>query len=147
MSGSIVALRSLINNLSRAVGTDARALMTADIEISSTGDFSPSEIALIEQAIKNANDVEARNETITTAIQARPVEAANESISFVELKGIENSFPLVGSFVLSNGQPFDFRILENHGAVVAPILLEDLKVKIGDKIPHRRNGFYDSLDI
>ena len=132
--GSIVALRSLINNLSRAVGTDARALMTGDLEISSTSDFSPSEISLIENAISKANNVEARNETITTAIQARPADAANESISFVELKGIENNFPLVGSFVLSNGQSFDFRLIENHGAVVAPLLLEDLNVKIGDKI-------------
>ena len=31
--GSVVALRSLIQNLTKAVGTDARALMTGDIDI------------------------------------------------------------------------------------------------------------------
>ena len=41
---------------------------------------------------------------------------------------------MVGNFVLSNGQPFDFKLLENNGAVVAPILLDDLGIKIGDKI-------------
>ncbi len=132
--GSIVALRSLIQNLSQAVGSDARSLLTADIEISSTSDFSPSEIALIEQAIENSNIVEARNETITTSAMARPVDAANETLSFVELKGIEPPFPLVGNFTLTGGQLFDFRLLENQGAVVAPILLEDLQIKIGDKI-------------
>jgi putative ABC transport system permease protein len=132
--GSIVALRSLIQNLGQAVGGDARALLTADIEISSTSDFSPSEIALIEQAINGSSIVEARNETINTSAMTRPVDESNENLSFIELKGIEPPFPLVGNFVLSNGQPFDFKLLENNGAVVATILLEDLNVKIGDKI-------------
>ncbi len=132
--GSIVALRSLIQNLSQAVGSDARSLLTADIEISSTSDFSPSEISLIEQAIGKSNIIEARNETVSTAAMARPVDAANENLSFVELKGIEPPFPLVGNFTLTGGQPFDFKLLENQGAVVAPILLEDLDLKIGDKI-------------
>ena len=132
--GSIVALRSLIQNLGQAVGGDARALLTADIEISSTSDFSPSEIALIEQAINQSSIIEARNETINTSVMTRPVDESNENISFIELKGIAEGFPLVGNFVLSNGQPFDFKLLENNGAVVAPILLEDLGVKIGDKI-------------
>ncbi len=132
--GSIVALRSLIQNLSRTVGGDARALMTADIEISSTNDFSPSEIAKIEEAINRSNIVEARNETITTAAMARPVDEANQTLSFSELKGIEPPFPLVGEFTISGGAPFDFKLLENRGAVVSPLLLEDLKIKIGDKI-------------
>ena len=132
--GSVVALRSLIQNLSGAVGTDARALLTADIEVSSTGDFSPSDIAKIEEVVGKSNIVENRNEAITSAVMARPVDAANESLSFVELKGIESPFPLVGDFRISDGKPFDFTLLENNGAVVAPIVLEDLGVKVGDKI-------------
>ncbi len=132
--GSIVALRSLIQNLGQAVGSDARALLTADIEISSTSDFSPSEIALIEQAINGSNIVEARNETINTSLMTRPTDKSNESLSFIELKGIEPPFPLVGNFTLSKGQPFDFKLLENNGAVAASILLEDLGLEIGDKI-------------
>ncbi len=139
--GSIVALRSLIQNLGQAVGGDARALLTADIEISSTSDFSPSEIALIEQAISGSNVVEARNETIFTSVMTRPTDEANESFSFIELKGIEPPFPLVGDFALSNGQPFDFKLLENNGAVIAPILLEDLGVKVGDKIKIGESDF------
>ncbi|MEO6588047.1 MAG: FtsX-like permease family protein [Pyrinomonadaceae bacterium] len=132
--GSIVALRSLIQNLGQAVGGDARALLTADIEISSTSDFSPSEIALIEQAINSSNIIEARNETINTSLMTRPTDEANENLSFIELKGIAEDFPLVGNFVLSNGQPFDFKLLENNGAIVQAILLEDLGIKVGDKI-------------
>jgi putative ABC transport system permease protein len=132
--GSIVALRSLIQNLSKTVGGDARMLMTADVEISSTNDFSPTEIAKIEEAINKSNIVEARNEAITTAAMARPADEANRTLSFSELKGIEPPFPLVGNFTLSGGAPFDFKLLENRGAVVSPLLLEDLNIKIGDKI-------------
>src|SRR3954468_8204970 len=70
--GSVVALRSLIQNLTKAVGTDARALMTADIEVSSTNDFTPVEISKIESVIQASGIVEARNEAITTSAMASP---------------------------------------------------------------------------
>ncbi|HXH69652.1 MAG TPA: FtsX-like permease family protein, partial [Pyrinomonadaceae bacterium] len=132
--GSIVALRSLIQNLSQSVGGDARALMTADFEISSTNDFTPTEIEKIEAVIGKSNIIEVRTESMTTSAMAKPVEASNQNFRIVELKGIEPPFPLVGNFTLSDGKPFDFKLLENQGTVVAPILLEDLGVKIGDKI-------------
>ncbi len=58
--GSVVALRSLIQNLSQAVGGDARELLTADLVINSTNDFSPTDIATIETIINASNIVEAR---------------------------------------------------------------------------------------
>lgn len=132
--GSVVALRSLIQNLNKAVGADARELLTADLGVSSTNDFSPSDVEKIEAVIKQSSVVEARNEVIETSAMARPVDRANENFSFVELKGIEPPFPLVGAFTMLDGKPFDYKLLENRGAVVAPILLEKLNIKIGDKI-------------
>ncbi len=132
--GSIVALRSLIQNLSQAVGGDARELLTADLVINSTNDFSPSDVSKIEAIVGASSIIEARNEAIETSAMARPVDAANQKFGFVELKGIEPPFPLVGKFTLSGGELFDFKLLENRGAVVAPILLEKLNIKIGDKI-------------
>lgn len=132
--GSVVALRSLIQNLSQAVGGDARALLTADFEISSTNDFSPLEIQKIEEVVGKSTIVEARNEAITTLAMAKPSDKSNQSLSSVELKGVEPPFPLVGDFRISGGKPFDFSLLENNGAVVSPLLLENLNVKIGDKI-------------
>ena len=119
--GSVVALRSLIQNLTQAVGTDARALLTADLEVSSTNDFSPIDIEKVEKIINSSPIVDGRNETITAAVMARPADPGNISVKFVELKGIEPPFPLVGSFVLSDGSPFDFKLLENNGAVIAKI--------------------------
>ena len=132
--GSVVALRSLIQNLTKVVGNDARALMTADVEVTSTNDFSPTDIGKIEETVAKFSIIEARNETISTASMARPSDPANETLEFVELKGIEPSFPLVGSFTLSSGEPFDFKLLNNHGALIAKVLIEELKVKIGDRL-------------
>ena len=133
--GSIVFLRSLIQNLTKVVGNDARALMTADLEVTSTNDFSPVEVAKIEEVVsKYPALVEARNETITAALMARPADPQNESLKFIELKGVEASFPLVGDFRLSDGSPFDYKLLTNEGCVVGRALLDDMKVKLGDKL-------------
>lgn len=132
--GSVVALRSLIQNLTKVVGNDARALMTADVDISSTNDFSPSDIATIEEVVSRFPIVEARNETISTAIMIRPSDPSNDSIEFSEIKGIEPSFPLVGDFTLSGGEPFDYKLLENNGAVAGRVLLEQLKINVGDRV-------------
>src|SRR4051812_8818953 len=114
--GSVVALRSLIQNLSKSVAGDARALMTADFEISTTNTFTPEETSRIESVISQSNIVEATNNVITTSAMTRPTDSAQEGLQFVELKGIESPFPLVGNFTLSDGKPFDFKLLENHGA-------------------------------
>ncbi|MFN0278901.1 MAG: ABC transporter permease [Pyrinomonadaceae bacterium] len=132
--GSVVALRSLIQNLTQVVGNDARALMTADVEVTSTNDFAPTDISKIEEVIAGFPIVEARNETITAAVMARPSDPANQSLEFVELKGVEVPFPLVGTFTVSSGEPFDFKLLDNNGALIAKVLLEELNVKVGDKL-------------
>src|SRR6186713_1354656 len=132
--GSVVALRSLIQNLTRVVGNDARALMTADVEVSSTNDFSPADITTIEEVVRRFPTVEARNETISAAVMARPATAANENLGFIELRGIEPPFPLVGTFTTSNGEPLDLKLLENNGALVARVLLEEMNLKVGDRL-------------
>ena len=87
------------------------SFVTADFEISSTNDFSPTDIQKIEEIISKSTIIEARNEAITTSAMARPVDEANQTFVFVELKGIEPPFPLVGNFTLSGGKPFDFKLL------------------------------------
>lgn len=132
--GSVVALRSLIQNLGQAVGGDARALLTADIELSSTNEFSVAELEKIEATIKKSSIVDGRDEAITGASMAKPLGESNPRLKMVELKGITSRFPMVGEFILSDGSKFDFKLLEGRGAIVSPLLLEDLAVKIGDSI-------------
>ncbi len=146
--GSIVALRSLIQNLNRAVGGDAREFLTADIRIRSNADFSPAMIAAIDEAIKESGTVEERTETIDTNAMARSSESDKAAVEFVQVRGVEQPFPLVGRFDSPSGD-FELKMLENGGAFVAPVLLEDLGVRVGQKIRigeglYTIRGFYES---
>lgn len=132
--GSVVALRALTQNLSVAVGGDARELLTADIVINSTSPFAPEELRKIESVINKYGITDARDETIEVSIVARPEDRTRETITLVGLKGISSSFPLVGDFLMSDGRPFRPEMIENGGAVVNSDVLDKLKVKVGDRI-------------
>ncbi|MCA1591672.1 MAG: ABC transporter permease, partial [Acidobacteria bacterium] len=129
--GSIVALRSMIQNLNRAVTGEARQLMTADVQAETTREWTTEALAAVER-IARPSIVEARAETIEAATMVRPADATREGALMVELKGIEPPFPLYGDFRLVDGTPFDYSLLANDGALVAPLLLERLGVRVGD---------------
>lgn len=131
--GSIVALRSMIQNLNRAVAGEARALMTADVQVETTREWAQEALAAIDEAARPPL-VEARTETVEAAAMLRPADSEREGALMAELKGIERGFPLYGDFRLMDGRPFDFSLVEGGGAVVAPLLLERLSMKMGDRV-------------
>jgi putative ABC transport system permease protein len=131
--GSIVALRSMIQNLNRAVAGEARSLMTADAQIETTREWTEDALAKINRVARTPL-VEARTETIEAPTMLRPADPSREGALMVEVKGIERGFPLYGDFRLEDGRPFDFSLLENGGAVVAPQLLERLGLRTGDRV-------------
>ncbi len=131
--GSIVALRSMIQNLNRAVAGEARALMTADVQVETTREWTEGTLAAINETAVSPL-VEARTETVEGGTMLRPADAESEGALMVELKGVERGFPLYGEFKLLDGRPFDFSLVEGDGAVVAPLLLERLRMKVGDRV-------------
>jgi putative ABC transport system permease protein len=131
--GSIVALRSMIQSLNRAVAGEARALMTADVQAETTREWTAEALAKIGR-IAQPPLVEARTETVEAPTMLRPADASREGALMVEVKGIENGFPLYGDFRLEDGRAFDFALVERGGAVVAPLLLERLNLRVGDRV-------------
>lgn len=131
--GSIIALRSTIQNAGRAVADEARGLLTADIQIDSTRQWKPETLTIIE-GVARPPIVEARTETIESSTMVRPADSSSEGAMMVELKGVEPPFPLYGDFKLADGQQFDQALLADGGAVVAPLLLERLGLRSGDRI-------------
>ena len=75
--GSIVALRSAIQSLNKAVTTEARNLLGADVQVDFTRPLSPEELALVN-GVAAPPLVEARTETIEAATMLRPSKADSE---------------------------------------------------------------------
>lgn len=131
--GSIVALRSMIRNAGRAVAGEARLLLTADIQIDSSRPWSEETMAVVER-IARSPLVLAKGETIEAPTMMLPAGSSRSGAMLIDLKGIEPLFPFYGKFTLAQGQPFDYSLLRNNGAVVASMILARTGLKIGDEI-------------
>ncbi|HYP53497.1 MAG TPA: ABC transporter permease, partial [Pyrinomonadaceae bacterium] len=138
--GSIVALRSMIRNLNASVAGEARQLLTADVQVDSTREWTPAALAAVER-VARAERVEARTETVEASTMLRPADESRDGAMLVELKGVEPGFPLVGEFRLAGGEKFDFQLLRDNGAVVAPLVLERLGLRVGDEVKINETTF------
>jgi len=130
---SIVALRSIIRNVNRAVAGDARALLTADVRIDSDRPWTPETLAVIDRLAKPPL-VEARTETIESVTMLRPADPLRDGVLMIDLKGIDPGFPLVGEFKLTSGDAFDYSLVASGGAVVSVALLDRLGLQVGDEV-------------
>jgi putative ABC transport system permease protein len=72
------------------------------------------------------------SESATMRVMARTTDGAEQALA--ELKGIDGSYPLVGDVRLAGGLTLDAAARAGQGAVVDPIILERLGVKVGDAI-------------
>ena len=131
--GAIVALRSTIQNVNTAMVSEARNILTADVQIDSTREINDATLAAIRR-IAAAHGVAGQTQTIEASTMLRPADDAREGALMVELKGIDAPYPLYGEFKLANGEQFTNALLENNGVVVAASLLERLSLKVGDEV-------------
>jgi putative ABC transport system permease protein len=72
------------------------------------------------------------SETATMRTMARTVEGAEQAL--VELKAVDAEYPLVGDVKLHDGKSLDGAIRRGGGVAVEPILLERLRLKLGDRL-------------
>jgi putative ABC transport system permease protein len=131
--GSIVALRSIIQNVNYAVAGEARSILTADVQVESTRPWDEETLAAINR-ISESTLVNGRTETLEASTMIRTVDSTNDGTIMVELKGIEPPYPLWGEFTVNNGIEFDHSLLQNNGAVVAQLVLERLNLKVGSRV-------------
>ncbi|MFY9608351.1 MAG: FtsX-like permease family protein [Blastocatellia bacterium] len=131
--GSIAAGRSMLQNAEAAVASEARNLLTADVQLDTNRPWNDETLASINR-IATPPLVEGRTETIESPTMLRPADPAREGAMMIELKGIEPGFPLAGEFKLKDGESFYYSLVENNGAVVASTLLDRLELKVGDEV-------------
>ena len=130
---AIVALRSVIQNVREVFGTEAKALIAADVVIGSNRDWTPSARATIDRRLTEFG-AQATTENIETATMVRPADPSKRVAKMAELRAVQPTFPLYGTVVLQNGQTYSHSLLEHHGVLVRPELLTTLGVDVGDEI-------------
>ena len=118
---AIVALRSVIQSVRDVIGGEARALIAADVLISSNRDWPDSARAIIDRALSNGGAT-ARTETLETPTMVRPADASKAVAKMAELRAVQANFPLYGAIVLTSGEPYSHGLLRNHGVIVRPEL-------------------------
>ncbi len=131
--GSIVSLRSIVQNVRASVSQQAQALMTADVQISSGNVFNNEAKAVLETYYKSP-DVLAHADSIEMPTMVRALNNANVAPKQVELRAVQATWPFYGEMILSGGQRYDFSLLKDRGLVVRPALLQQLGVNLGDKV-------------
>jgi putative ABC transport system permease protein len=131
--GSIVALRSLVQNVKAAVGRESRSLLTADVQASS-GSAWNAEIRVTLERYYKSPLVDAHTETFETATMLRSISDESAPPKMVELKAVQNQFPFYGEIVLAGGAKYSHDLIKGRGAVVKESLMGALNMKIGDLV-------------
>src|SRR5262245_51240190 len=74
---AIVALRSVIQNVREVFGTEAKALVAADLLVSTTREWSSTAREIIDRRLAEAGAT-MRTETISTPTMARPADESRK---------------------------------------------------------------------
>jgi putative ABC transport system permease protein len=129
--GALVAINSFTDNLRESVRREARALLGADLMLSSAGPFSSRAESLLEDL---------RHATVPPADVARAVRfgamalrPGGRTTRLVQVVAVDPGYPYYGR--IETAPPGEWeRLSETHGAIVDPGLLEALGARLGDEI-------------
>lgn len=130
--GAIVALRSVIQTVRDGLMREARAMIAADVIVSTNRPWTPEVRAEVETRLQEAPVLD-RTESIETPTMVR-AEQGTSVARMVELRGVEAQFPFYGTLSLRDGQPYSHALLRGNGALVGPELLVQLGIATGDRI-------------
>ncbi len=131
--GSIIALRSLVQNLKASVTKESRALLTADVQVSSNAPFDEATQKTLKQFYASPAAA-AHTELLETATMVRPANNRRATPKMVELKAVQEQFPFYGALELSDGVSYSHDLLKNRGALVRQAVLTAYNLKVGDRI-------------
>jgi len=136
---AIVALRSVIQSARAVFGSEAKALIAADVVVGTTRDWSDAVRQTIDRQLIDAG-ASVRTQTLETPTMVRPADGRAVA-KMGELRAVEAEYPLYGAITLRSGRTYGHRMLEGHGAIVRPELLTALGVSVGDAIAIGRATF------
>jgi putative ABC transport system permease protein len=129
---AIVTLRSVIQSVRGVFGREAKALIAADVLVSSNVDWTPEAKGTIDRRFAEFG-AEQWTESVETPTMSRPADG-RPLARMVELRAVQQAFPLYGTVGLEGGQVYSHSLLQGHGVLVRPELLTALGMKVGDAL-------------
>lgn len=130
--GSIVALRSVIQSVRDAISRESRALIAADVLITSDRPFTELVTGTLEQAAREAR-ITGQSEAVEISTMVRPADESRTGTRMVELRAVGDAFPFYGALTLRDGE-YSHALLADRGALVRPELLAQLGLSVGDSL-------------
>jgi len=131
--GSIVSLRSLVQNLKASVMREARTMLAADVQVGVHQPWKPETRASLER-FSNLPVVAGHTEVFETQTMARAANNQSAPPVIIELRGVQEQFPLYGEVRLAGGTRYTHALLRDRGALAHPGVLARLNLKVGDEI-------------
>ncbi|MCI0662058.1 MAG: ABC transporter permease [Acidobacteria bacterium] len=138
--GSIVSLRSVVQNIKASVGSQSRSLLTADLQVSSNNQWNEQTRDVLEKSY-NSPVTLAHTDVLEVATMANPLANHGVKPKMVEIKAVQPQFPFYGEVVLAGGQKYSHSLLTGRGVLVKESLLTSFNLKVGDKIKIRDTEF------
>jgi len=142
--GALVAVGLFADQVNRAVTKEARGLLGGDIEIRSSHRLTDNGERLLVDLAQRGIVTTRVSELVAMAVRPSAVaELASQATQIVELKAVEEAYPLYGLLNLEPAQPLD-RLLHPDraacgtpacfGAVVQETLLLRMGLAVGDRL-------------
>lgn len=130
--GAIVTLRSVIQSVRQVFAGEARALIGADLLLTSNRAIEGEAAAAIDRRLAGvATDV---TRVAETATMARAATGPNGAARMVELKAVGAGFPYYGTLALESGVAYSHAMVQGFGALVRPELLAQLGLRVGERL-------------
>jgi putative ABC transport system permease protein len=128
-TGAIAAVNSVSTAITDAISSEGRTLLAGDVRFElDNREATPDELAFMQRygAV-----------SVTTNLRSMARLADGSDQSLVEIKAVDQAYPLYGKLVAEPDQPLSNLLAEDNGAfgaVVAPLLLERMGIKVGDEL-------------
>ncbi|MBN9290837.1 MAG: ABC transporter permease, partial [Hyphomicrobium denitrificans] len=120
----IAAVGALADALRAGLASQGETILGGDIT------FARMHIRTTPEERSNFQNLGRVSETSTLRTMARRLDGSDQALA--ELKAVDAAYPLSGETTIEGGKSFREAIVDN-GAVVDPMLLERLGLKVGDR--------------
>ena len=131
--GSIVMLRSVIQNVKDILTNESKALLAADVVVRSNRPWSDDQRQAIEGLLSRNVSIKS-TETVDLATIVRPRDRTKISARTVELRAVDEGFPYYGDVEVKGPQRYTYLLVKGKGVLVKPELLVQLDVEVGEEI-------------